>query len=136
MDLQGRPFKIHDDETHSPALFWTNPFTGKDESLCRFHWPTHPKEWDVDGWWSRVSGLILAVLNHSGRDNTIYDDAAEYLGERDAALSRDGEVERARGDVIDLAKCCVRQYPNTPSGLRDAVTALIKAEADARKGGA
>lgn len=52
-----------DDAQGNPCLFWRNPFSGEPESLARFMWPTHPKEWDVDGWWEKFTLTVVAALN-------------------------------------------------------------------------
>jgi hypothetical protein len=52
-----------DDSNGNPCFWWRNPFSDQPETLGRFMWPSHPVEWDVDGWWETLTTSIVAAVN-------------------------------------------------------------------------
>jgi hypothetical protein len=57
------PYWFADDWNGNPCLWWRNPFSEQREVLGRFMWPSHPKDWDVDGWWEKFTLTVVAALN-------------------------------------------------------------------------
>lgn len=77
--LEGIPFSIRPDAQNNECLFWRNPFTDSDEEIARFTWPTHPTDWNVDGWWDKFCKVMLAGLNAPDVDVVRLDELVDEL---------------------------------------------------------
>ena len=88
-----------DDSHGSPCLYWRNPFNDQAEVLGTFNWPTHPKEWDVDGWWAKVTLAVVAALNPKPHPAAV-----------------EGDVERCARVLADRVRADLRAGPAYAAG--------------------
>jgi len=121
-----------DDAQGNPCLFWRNPFSGEPESLARFMWPTHPKEWDVDGWWDALCRNVVAALNQRPAHDAVRE-ARERVVE--AATAR-REFETGAEGVAFYTAADRERHRELARAENAAVDALLAAErAQDAKGG-